>query len=367
MAALRVGVIGLGFIGTAKHLPGLASLGDEVQIVAFCDLEIERAEGARANYGAEGSYATTDWRQVVADESLDVVHVCTWNTTHCEITVAALEAGKHVLVEKPMAVTGAEARLMAATAERVGRKLTVGYQYRFRQDSQYVRATVDEGRLGEIYHARAHAVRRRGVPVWGCFMDKSKQGGGPLIDLGTHALDLALWFMGDHEVASVTGSVYSKLRDKPEGNIGMPWDPARFEVEDSAFGLVTMKSGATVFLEAAWALNVKASREACVTLMGTEGGADTEQVGGEYEATLNGVAGGKLYELRPTLDAGYFGASGEAPSGFAVMGAAEARQWVDAIRHDTDPLVLPAQAAVVTEVLEAIYRSSETGAPVVFS
>jgi predicted dehydrogenase len=366
VSKLRIGIIGLGFIGTAKHLPGLASVSDEVDVVAFCDLIEERAQKAKDEFGSADAYVTTDWHDVVGDDTIDVIHVCTWNVTHRDITVAALDAGKHVLCEKPMAVTGDEARDMLDAAKRSGKKLSVGYQYRFREDSQFLRRTVDEGRLGEIYHARAHAVRRRGVPIWGAFTDKSKQGGGPLIDLGTHALDLALWYMGNYEVESVTGQVYSKLRDKPEGNMAGPWDPATFEVEDSAFGFVKMRNGATIFLEAAWALNVRASREACVTLAGTEGGADTIQVGGDYEAAVNSVVGGELTMTEPDFKGAYFGASASQGGGFVVLGSHEAKQWIRAIKEDSDPLVLPEQAAVVTEVLDAIYRSAATNQPVTF-
>ncbi|MCC2028878.1 Gfo/Idh/MocA family oxidoreductase [Microbacterium sp. YMB-B2] len=366
MTKLKVGIIGLGFIGTQKHLPGLASQSEEVEIRAFCDLELSRAENARAEFGVDESYATADWHAVVADDTLDVIHVCTWNTSHREITIAALEAGKHVMVEKPMAVTGEDARAMLEASRRTGKKLTVGYQYRWREDNKFLRSAVDEGRLGEIYHARGHAVRRRGVPIWGSFTDKDKQGGGPLIDLGTHALDLALWFMGNYEVASVTGTVFHKLGDKPEGNMGGEWDPATFHVEDSAFGYVTMKNGATVFLEAAWALNVPQSREACVTLAGTDGGAESRQLGAQWEASLNGVVGGQLTETAPDFKGAYFGASSSSGSGFTVLGAQEAAQWVRAIKTDTDPLVLPEQACVVTEILDGIYRSAASGQPVTF-
>ena len=253
MAKLRIGIVGLGFIGTQKHLVGLAQHADKAEIVAFCDLEIDRAEKALAEHGASGAYATADYREVLADDSIDVVHVCTWNTNHSEITCAALEAGKHVLVEKPMAVTGADARLMVETAKRTGKKLSVGFQYRFRKESQFLRNVVDEGRLGEIYAAKAHAVRRRGVPIWGVFTDKSKQGGGPLIDLGGHAIDLALWYMDNYSVESVTGVVNYKLGDKPEGNMAGPWDPATYSVEDSAFGFVKFTNGASLFVEASGA------------------------------------------------------------------------------------------------------------------
>lgn len=369
MAKLRVGVVGLGFIGTQKHLPGLAQHADKAEIVGFCDFEIGRAEAARDVYGSEDSYVTTDYRDLLADESLDVIHVCTWNVSHCEITCAALEAGKHVLCEKPMAITGAEARQMVAAAKASGKKLSIGYQYRFRKESQFLRKAVDEGRLGEIYASKAHAVRRRGVPIWGVFTDKEKQGGGPLIDLGGHAVDLTLWYMNNYEVASVTGVVNHKLRDKPEGNMAGPWDPATFTVEDSAFGFVRFTNGASMFVEAAWALNVQDSREACVTLCGTEGGADTIQAEGTADlvATLNNVQGGDLVKTRPEVGAAYFGAGGDAMSGFEYMGGLEAGQWLEAIINDTEPLVTPEQACVVSEILDAIYTSAATGQPVNFN
>lgn len=365
MEKYRVGIIGTGFIGVGKHLEGLARNQDLAEVVAFCDLIPERAEAARARFGGEASYVTTDWKQVLADDSIDVVYVCTPNVSHAEISCAALEAGKHVMCEKPMAITGADAREMVSTAKRTGKKLTVGYQYRLRQDAQFLRRLVDDGELGEIYVAKAHAVRRRGVPTWGVFTDKSKQGGGPLIDIGTHALDLALWYMGDYEVESVTGSVFHKLGDKPEGNIGGPWDPETFEVEDSAFGYITMKSGSTIFLESSWALNVKESRETCVTLMGTEGGADIEQHGLDFDVSLNQIVGGRMTLTRQSTNA-FFGDSAAEEGGFVGMGTAETRQWLESIRDDTDPLVLPEQACRVTEILEAIYASAASGRAVRF-
>jgi len=358
VSKFRVGIIGVGFIGTLKHLEGLAANSDLCEIVGICDLLPDRAEKARANF-APDAYTTTDYHEIVNDPNIDVVYVCTWNVSHCEITCAALEAGKHVMCEKPMAISGAEARQMVETAKRTGKKLTIGYQNRFRQDTQFLRGAVDAGELGEIYVAKAHAVRRRGVPTWGVFTDKEKQGGGPLIDIGTHALDLALWYLGDYEVESVTGSVYSKLRDKPQGNPGGGWDPATFSVEDSAFGYVKLKNGATIFLEAAWALNDKNPREAAVTLMGTEGGAEIERSAAGYEVSLNTVLADRMIISEPN-------ASTPDSDGFTTLGTLETKQWLEAIRDDHDPLVLPEQAAVVTEVLEAIYASAASGETIRF-
>ena len=303
MSKFRVGIIGVGFIGTLKHLEGLGANADLCDVVAVCDLDIDRANKAKKNFGSADSYVTTDWHDIVNDASIDVVYVCTWNISHCEITCAALEAGKHVMCEKPMAVTGEDARKMVETAKRTGKRLTIGYQNRLRQDAQFLRGVVDAGELGEVYVAKAHAVRRRGVPTWGVFTDKEKQGGGPLIDIGTHALDLALWYMGNYEVDSVTGSVFEKLRGKPEGNPGGGWDPETFSVEDSAFGYIRMKNGAAIFLEAAWALNVKNPREAAVTLIGTDGGAEIDRVGNEYEVTVNKVLANRMMTTSPGASA----------------------------------------------------------------
>ena len=369
MTTLRIGIVGLGFIATGKHLPGLAAHPDLAEVVGFCDFELDKAEKAKAQYGSADAYTTTDYTQLLADPSIDVIHVCTWNVSHAEIACAALEAGKHVLCEKPMAITGADARRMAETAERTGKKLSVGFQNRFRPENQFLARAVAEGRLGEIYAAQAHAVRRRGVPTWGVFTDKEKQGGGPLIDLGGHAIDLALWYMDNYEVASVTGVVNHKLADKPEGNMMGPWDPAAYTVEDSAFGFVRFTNGASLYVESSWALNVADSREACVTLCGTEGGADTAQVTGSpnLKVTLNSVQGGGLVKTSPEVGAVVF-SPGKLPlSGMDQAAVDEAGSWLTAIITDSEPLVTAHQACVVTEILDAIYTSAATGKPVYFT
>lgn len=369
---LRIGIIGLGFIGTQKHLVGLAQHKDRTEVVAFCDFDIERAEAGKAQWGNEDAYTTTDYMDLVNDPDIDVIHVCTWNANHCEITCAALEAGKHVMVEKPMAVTGEDARKMRDTAKRVGKKLTVGFQYRQREEYQFLKALADEGKFGEIYAAKAHATRRRGVPIWGVFTDKSKQGGGPLIDLGGHSIDVALWLMNNYEVASVTGVVNHKLGDKPQGNIGGEWDPATYEVEDSAFGFVTFKNGASLFVEASWALNLKAAREGCITIHGTEAGAETIQDpngSANLVVDVNLIEGGKQVNTTFGEGGAYFSAGGVggAQNGFAYMGGLEAGLWIDAILNDTEPYVTADQAVVVTEILDGIYTSAaQGGKPVYF-
>src|SRR5690554_6552290 len=155
---LKVGIIGCGGIANGKHMPSLSKL-DSVELVAFCDIIEERAVKAANDYGVSGAKTYVDYKELLADESFNVVHVCTPNNSHSEITVAALEAGKHVMCEKPMAKTYKEAQAMVEAAKRTGKKLTIGYQNRFRPDSQHLRLITQRGDLGEVYYARAQAIR----------------------------------------------------------------------------------------------------------------------------------------------------------------------------------------------------------------
>lgn len=362
MNKLRFGFIGCGGIANSKHFPALAKLADKVEMVAFCDIIKERAIKAAEEYGISDAFVTTDYIELTQREDIDVIHVLTPNISHSFITVAALEAGKHVMCEKPMAINYEEAKKMLDAAERTGKKLTIGYQNRFRADSLATFDACSKGELGDIYFAKAHAIRRKGVPTWGVFPDKEKQGGGPLIDIGTHALDLTLWFMDNYKPKLVLGSTYQKLKDNPMGNMFGSWDPETFETEDSAFGLIKMENGATIFLEAAWALNMVNPKEAQVTLCGTEAGA--EMFGKAFldqgYVVFNRAAHNQLEQTEPSDAGGVFGFEGAT----LEQKDAEALQWVDAIINDTEPLVKPEQAIVVTQILEAIYKSAETGIPV---
>ncbi|EFM10505.1 oxidoreductase domain protein [Paenibacillus curdlanolyticus YK9] len=356
---LRVGIIGCGGIANGKHLPAL-SKNKHVAIVAFCDIEEERAAAAKQQYGSENSRIYTDYKELLQDGSIDIVHVLTPNDSHSFITIDALEAGKHVMCEKPMAKTAEEGRAMLAAAKRTGKKLTIGYNNRFRPDSQHLKKVCEKGTLGDIYYAKAHAIRRRAVPTWGVFLDEEKQGGGPLIDIGTHALDLTLWMMDNYKPLSVTGSVFHKLGSKENAaNAWGPWDPAKFTVEDSAVGFIKMENGATISLEASWALNSLDVDEAKCTLCGTEGGADMK--GG---LRFNGEEDGRLFVKEVDLKAGgvafYDGASAKDID-------VECAAWIDAVRFDREPIVKPEQALVVTEILEAIYTSARTGETVYFN
>ena len=355
---IKIGIIGCGGIANGKHLPSLTNVPD-CEIVAFCDVIAERAEKAAAKYGTPDAKVYVDYKELLKDERIDVVHVCTPNRSHSFITVDALEAGKHVMCEKPMAINSAEALKMLEAAKRTGKKLTIGYQSRFRNDSMYMKKEAEDGTFGEIYYAKATALRRRAVPTWGVFLNEHEQGGGPLIDIGTHALDLTLWMMNNYKPKYCVGTTYHKLnRDTDQGNAWGNWDPEKFSVEDSAFGFVVMENGATIVLESAWALNTLDVREAVTSICGTKAGADMG-TGGSTTVRINGIRNGRQYVLEPNFKAG--GAAFNDGVKATDMATLEALSWINAVRNDTDPVTLPEQAYCVTRILEGIYESAKSG------
>ena len=356
----KVGIIGCGGIANGKHMPALAKVKN-CEMVAFCDIIPERAEKAAKNFGIQNAKVYTDYKELLKDETIDVVHVCTPNRSHSFITVDALEAGKHVMCEKPMAINSAEAKKMLDAAERTGKLLSIGYQSRFRDDSRYLKQEVEDGTFGDIYYAKATALRRRAVPTWGVFLNEYEQGGGPLIDIGTHALDLTLWMMNNYKPKFCVGTTYHKLnKDQDQGNMWGNWDPEKFTVEDSAFGFIVMENGATIVLESAWALNTLDVREAVTSICGTKAGADMME-----GLRINGVCHDRQYVLKPNFEVGGVafndGTAGESPAD------REERLWIEAVRGGAAPITKPEQAYCVTRILEGIYESAKSGKPYYFN
>ena len=329
-------------------------------MVAFCDLIKERAEEAAKKYGTPDAKVYTDYHELLADPEIYAVHVLTPNVAHCQITCDALYAGKHVLCEKPMAATKEDAKKMLEARDATGKMLTIGYQYRHFPVNATAKKVIDDGWLGEIYYGEATLLRRRGVPTWGVFIDKEKQGGGPLIDIGTHALDLTLFMMDNYEPAYCVGKTFHKLNNQVNtGNAWGDWDPAKFTAEDSAFGFVVMKNGAVIYLKSSWALNMADPREAITTICGDKAGADMLD-----GLRINTVMAGKQVMIKPDLAGGsvafFAGNVGGAPEDI------EAQTFTNAVLGKGKLYVTADQAAVVTRILEGIYKSEETGKPYYF-
>jgi predicted dehydrogenase len=316
-----------------------------VRLVAVCDVDEAALAGAAAEFGAAH---TTDYRRLLERDEVEVVDVCTPNYLHMQPVLDAFAAGKHVFCEKPLAMDAAQGARMVAAGRAAGRQLGVGLNLRFAAGPQAVKRFVDDGRLGRVYYARAHALRRRGIPGWGTFTQKDKQGGGPLIDIGVHILDLTLWLMGFPEPVSVTGQTYAEFGPR-EGVVGLlgPWDPKAFTVEDFAAGFVRLAGGATLSLESSFAANI-AAPQFHTSLMGTEGGAYLEP---------NNDAATRLFRE----ESGALTDTGLPFLPTVHTYDAELRAFIEAVR-DGAPVPVPGeQALAVTRILDALYRSAETG------
>lgn len=258
MTPLTIGIIGCGRIAAEKHLPTLLALPDLCRVTALCSPHKEKAFALAEQYRLDEVTVYAEAEALLRNPSIDVVYILTPNAQHAPLAMAAVKAGKHVLVEKPMAVCVQEAQALAEVAAASGKKVTVSYQHRFRKEAQSLYHRRQE--LGQIYAAKAYATRKNGVPNWGTFTDPAQQGGGALLDIGSHALDLTLWVMDNWEPESVFCQTFSKLH-KLEG------------MEESAFAMLRMKNGAVVSLEAAWDLNTEEPRPCAAEFYGTQGGA----------------------------------------------------------------------------------------------
>ena len=347
-SSIGVGIIGCGSVAQWKYLPSFRQL-PEVDCRAFLG---GQAEACRAEYGAPGAAVCTSLEELLVRQDIDMVCVCTPNHSHAAITIAALRSGKHVLCEKPMATGLKDAQAMVQAAEQSGKLLSIGHQARFFSSAQALRRDIAAGALGDLYFARASMVRRLGIPTWGHFTNPALQGGGCLIDLGTHAIDLALWLMDDWTPAYCVGSCFQKRSDQPTAaNRWGVWESASFHVEDAAFGQVVMKSGAVLSIDTSWALHVPADREDHLLLSGTRAGA--EWTPAAY--SRNGVENEQLYQQTRS-----FSPDEECAN------LAQLRDFVDAIRTGGTPLVTPRQSLAVSQILSGLYQSAWESRPIIF-
>ena len=270
MKKLRYGFIGAGGIASA-HLRELARR-DDVELVAMADISEAALQRQKDQFGIQSAYQ--DWNDMLAKEHLDAVSVCTPNKLHEQPTLDALAAGCHVLCEKPLAHSAQAGERMVAAAQKAARKLVIGFQYRYHPRSQFLRNAFDAGQFGTVLYARVRALRRRGIPNWGVFGRKELQGGGALIDIGVHVLEMAHYAMGTPKPVSASASMFTYIGDKPSDRIASPWqgwDHETYTVEDLAVGRIRFETGAVAHVEAAFALHGESDWN--FELMGDAGGA----------------------------------------------------------------------------------------------
>ncbi|MGH2942786.1 MAG: Gfo/Idh/MocA family protein [Solirubrobacteraceae bacterium] len=346
---LRVGVIGCGEITVTRHLPAYLECAPRVEVVAVADVRSDRAERCAGMFGVARSYGSS--AEMLADAELDAVSICVPNRYHAEAAIAAMEAGCHVLCEKPPATSVAEAQRMAVAARRTGVFLRFGFQYRHQAEVQTLKRFIDGGELGEVYAARAHALRRRGIPAWVEFADQAVQGGGPLIDIGVHVLDTALYLMGYPEPAVVLGSTHLRIGNRDGIGLWGDWDWQTYAVEDMAVGMVRFVNGASLIVETSFAANIEATETTQVSLMGDHGGADLFplRIYQEKHATL--------VDTTPVSSQ----PSGEDPY------ILQASRFVDLCRTGVEhgALATPREGLVIQRVVEGLYRSAQTDHAVV--
>jgi predicted dehydrogenase len=345
MSSLNFGFIGAGQI--SHHSVPCINGHPHAKVTAAQDTNRTRLDELCAAHGIAKSYATAD--ELFADRDIDAVYIATPNKFHVPLAVQALEAGKHVILEKPFAMNHAEALEAAEAARKNGRVLTLGMNQRFGQAPQTLRELVKAGMLGEIYHAKAFWFRRSGIPRLGTwFGNRELAGGGCLYDIGVHFLDLSLYLMDNFEPVSVFGSTYTKFghRGLGEGGWGKS-DRAEipFDVEDFATGLVRFANGATVSLDVAWACHAEDENRADVHLYGTEAGAH--------------AMAGKI--LRRDAQTGEYLTVQNVRSEVRYPHADRFHNFINHLRGEEDLCVTLEQALVVQKVLDGIAESSRTG------
>lgn len=334
----KIGIIGTGAIAQGTHIPAYLNHPD-VEIVAVCDIRKDVLDKAHADTGAK--YKFTDYNELLKLEEIEAVDICTPNYVHNAPTISALQAGKHVIVEKPIALNAIEGAEMVEASRKFGKKLMVAYCRRWGSDAQALRRFVDAGEMGEIYYARVQALRRRGIPNWGVFTQKDKQGGGPLIDIGVHMLDMTLWFMGHPKPVAASGKCYTKFGTRPGiTNSWGPWDYKNFTVEDFATGLIRFENGATLVIESSFVANI-GDNILNTALLGTEGGCELSPLKMYKEKNQT------LLDMTPV----------SMPQ--VNIHEAEIIAFIDAIRNDKPSPVPGEEGLMVAKIMDAIYKSSD--------
>lgn len=351
MAKLKIAVIGVGSI-SQYHISAYIS-NPNVELYALCDINEKTLKAKGEKYGITRLY--TDKEKMFKEcPEIDAVSVCTWNSAHKECTVAALNAGKHVLCEKPMALNAKEAAEMIEASKKNGKKLMIGFVRRFGNDAAVTRDFLDAGSAGDLYYAKATYLRRCGCPG-GWFGDKSRSGGGPLIDLGVHVIDLVRYLMGCPKPISVYGATFdnigkrSYLKDTPEYNIrGDGADP--HTVEDMATALIRFDNGAVLSVEASFNMHIKKDVGA-IELFGSKGGIKLAPEFELYTEVNNYLANVSLN--MPTA------------LSFNGLFENEINYYVDSIINGRDLSSIAEDGLTLMKILDAIYESASTKKEVV--
>ncbi|MGN8646612.1 Gfo/Idh/MocA family protein [Gracilibacillus sp. HCP3S3_G5_1] len=338
----KVAIIGGGQVAETTHIP-IYQNREDIDLIAVMGHRKASAQAFARRHNISGIY--TDVTEMLSKEQPDIVSVCTPNKYHFQYVKKALEAGCHVLCEKPPSISSAEAKMMAEIAKKHNRILAYNFQHRFSKEVSIVRQNYNGGTLGEVYHTKVSALRRSGVPGWGNFTNKDIQGGGPLIDIGIHMLDSALYILGFPKVAKVTAKMYRKIGPyKSEGTFGK-WDPQKYEVEDSLFGFIELENGGLIQVETSFALHIKPEKVLNIEFSGSKSGASL------YPLEIYTDEKGKLISL---YDREVTNERDTATKSIET--------FIDHCQGYHSPLIANGeQGYFIQTLIEALYQAAETG------
>ena len=348
----KVGIIGLGGIAKGAHMTAYKRM-DNVEVVALCDIVPEKIEAFKKRFDLPDDIPSfTDYHELLDMEGLDYVDICTPNYLHSVIAVDALNKGLNVFTEKPDAVSVAEVTRMKDAADQSGKVLMAMRNNRHRNTAKYLKQYIADGNMGDIYCGRCGWIRRRGIPgKGGWFTTKEQSGGGPLIDLGVHMIDLAIWLMGNPTPVAVTGCTYRKFADTEvsdsiNSSFGEKKVGGIFDVEDLAMGFIRFDNGACLQIEFSWASNIK-EEDNFVELRGTKSGAKISMQKG---LEIFSESYGQLTDIAPRVD----------DLKGIPQHEANLRHFLDVL-GGAKPDFVPVQGVNMIKILEAMYRSAEAG------
>ena len=350
---IKIGLIGAGNIAKI-HLDAYKSV-ENAKVVAICDINENVLNTTAEKYGIEKKFTSVD--EMLKNVELDAADVCVWNCSHAECTIAALNAGLNVLCEKPMAMSAEEAETMEETAKKNGKLLMLGFVTRFSDEAFIAKDFIDQGYLGDVYYAKAQYMRRNGNPS-GWFSDKARSGGGPLIDIGVHPLDLTRYLMGNPEPVSVY-CVTSDLLHKERAQLKTTaaWMPNgadakadKCDIESNATAIIRYANGASTLLEASYALNCQPANGR--TLYGTKGGICLDG-GMKLMTDVNGfMVDADLLDTNTYLDK-------------KSMFEREMQHFADCCDGKCECMSPAHDGVVIMKILDALYKSAETGHEVI--
>ena len=338
----RIGgaVIGVGAQGSGVHVPACYN-HDRLKLVAIADLQQKKLDRVRSRYNVPN--ITRDYQDVLKMPDVDAVIVALPNHLHAPVAIDALNAGKHVLVEKPMAINAKEGQRMIEARDKSGKLLLVGQNNRFTRESQLAKMFIESGQAGEVYFGETSWWRRRcGQRGW--FIDKARSGGGALVDIGVHALDVAWYLMGRPQPLYVLGETYEKFGDTIRSlpTVYGDYEPeTKFSVDDAAMGLIKFTNGSTLLVGTSWASN-SYDRGIEVKLRGTKAGVFFDAKDG---LRFLGDWDGDLVDIHPIPKD-----RGTLHDHFAACIAGEA-----------EPIPRADDGLIVMKMLDAIYESSKIG------